>query len=148
MIENGQNIKTLILKMKVENEELKEKTRLMKSQIEELKELKKIAKVWESVERKWIKTLFNYKQQQEALNSHVKALTEEKKEKENVLIYLELINLKSDSLLNYEEIRRTTIEAKIKSQRKQIRNIKKIYSNYMHIWRVQMRGRKMQIQFV
>jgi hypothetical protein len=63
MIENGQNIKTLILKMKVENEELKEKTRLMKSQIEELKELKKIAKVWESVERKWIKTLFNYKQQ-------------------------------------------------------------------------------------
>jgi hypothetical protein len=63
MIENGQNIKTLILKMKVENEELEEKTRLMKSQIEELKELKKIAKVWESVERKWIKTLFNYKQQ-------------------------------------------------------------------------------------
>jgi len=38
----------------------------------------------------------------------VEALTKEKKEKENVLIDLELINLKSVSLLNYEELRRIT----------------------------------------
>jgi hypothetical protein len=34
-----------------------------------------------------------------------------KKEKENVVIYLELINLKSVYVFNYEEFRRTTIEA-------------------------------------
>ncbi len=83
----------------------------MKSQIEELKELKKTVEVWESKERKWIEILLNYKQQQDALNSSVEALTKEKKEKENLLIYLELINLKNVFLLNYEEIKRTTIEA-------------------------------------
>jgi hypothetical protein len=49
MIENEQNIKTLLLKMKIENEEFKEKTRLMKSHIEKLKELRKTAEVWESI---------------------------------------------------------------------------------------------------
>jgi hypothetical protein len=34
----------------------------------------------------------------------VKALTKEKKEKENVLIDLELINLKNVSLLQFEEL--------------------------------------------
>jgi hypothetical protein len=41
------------------NEEFKEKTRLMKFKTEELKELKKTTKIWETIERKWIKTLFN-----------------------------------------------------------------------------------------
>jgi ribosome maturation factor RimP len=44
-IENEQNIKTLILKMKEHNEKFKEKIGLMKSLIEELKELRKVAKV-------------------------------------------------------------------------------------------------------
>ncbi len=44
-IENEQNIKTLILKMKEDNEKFKEKIGLMKSLIEELKELRKVAKV-------------------------------------------------------------------------------------------------------
>lgn len=80
----------------------------MKSQIEELKELKKTIEVWENKERKWIEILLNYKQQQDALNSWVEALTKEKKEKENLLIYLELKNV---FLLNYEEIKKRTIEA-------------------------------------
>jgi hypothetical protein len=49
--------------------------------------------------------LFHYKQEQEALGSHVEALIEEKKEKENVLIDLDLMNLKNVSLLNYEEFK-------------------------------------------
>jgi hypothetical protein len=48
--------------------------------------------------------LFNYKKQREALNSHVEALIQEK---DNVLIDMELINLKSVSLLNREKNRRT-----------------------------------------
>jgi hypothetical protein len=36
----------------------------------------------------------------------VRALTKEKKEKENVLTNLELINLKNVSLLEFEELRR------------------------------------------
>jgi hypothetical protein len=41
MIENEQKIKMFILKIKEENEELKEKMGLMKSQAEKLKELRK-----------------------------------------------------------------------------------------------------------
>ncbi len=41
----------------------------------------------------------------------MEALTKEKKEKENVLTDLELVNLKSISLFNYEELRRI-VEAK------------------------------------
>ncbi len=48
--------------------------------------------------------MFNYKKQREALNSHVEALIQEK---DNVLIDMELINLKSVSLLNREKNRRT-----------------------------------------
>ncbi len=86
----------------------------MKFEIEELKELRKTTKVRETIERKWTKTLFIYKQQKEALSSQVEALTKKKKEKENVLIDLGWINLKSASMLNYEEIRSRTIEAEIK----------------------------------
>ncbi len=41
----------------------------------------------------------------------MKALTKEKKEKENVLTDLELINLKNVSLLQSKEFRKKTIEA-------------------------------------
>jgi hypothetical protein len=40
-----------------------------------------------------------HNQQHEALGNQVKALTKEKKEKENVLKYLKLVNLKTASLL-------------------------------------------------
>jgi hypothetical protein len=45
------------------------------------------------------KGIFFHKKQLEALDNQVKALTKEKKEKENVLTYLELINLKNVSML-------------------------------------------------
>ncbi len=45
------------------------------------------------------KSLFFRKQQHEVLGSHVKTLTKEKKEKENVMKNLELVNLKNVSLL-------------------------------------------------
>jgi hypothetical protein len=47
------------------------------------------------------------------LSSQVNALTQEKKETKNVLIDMELINLKNAFMLNFEEIKRRTIEAKI-----------------------------------
>ncbi len=45
-----------------------------------------------------------HKKQHEVLDSQVKALTEEKKEKENVLTDLELINLKSVSLCSLKNL--------------------------------------------
>jgi pyruvate/2-oxoglutarate/acetoin dehydrogenase E1 component len=47
------------------------------------------------------------------LSSQVEALTQKKKEKENVMIDMELINLKNVSMLNFEEIRRRITKAKI-----------------------------------
>jgi hypothetical protein len=47
------------------------------------------------------------------LNSQIKALIKEKKERENVLTDLEFINLKSASLFNSEKFKRTS-KAKIK----------------------------------
>ncbi len=41
----------------------------------------------------------------------MEALLEEKKEKENVLTNLELVNLKNASLLNFEKLKRKMIEA-------------------------------------
>jgi hypothetical protein len=41
----------------------------------------------------------------------MKALIKEKKEKENVLINLELVNLKNVSLFQFKELKRKTIEA-------------------------------------
>jgi hypothetical protein len=40
----------------------------------------------------------------------VKALTKERKEKENVPTYLELINLNNISLFQFEELRKKTVE--------------------------------------
>jgi len=53
----------------------------------------------------------------------MKALIKEKKEKENVLIDLELINLKNVFLLQFEELRRKTI----KVERKKLMEDKKEY---------------------
>ncbi len=100
---NVQKIKTLIQKLQNENWELKTKTTLMKSQDEEPKELRKMAKVLETAKKKWVETLFHYKQQQEALGSQVEALTKEKKEKENVLTDSKLVNLESVFLFNSKE---------------------------------------------
>jgi hypothetical protein len=55
--------------------------------------------MWKTIKRKWKKAMFLCKKQQEALHNHVKALTKKKKENENVLTNLELINLKNVSLL-------------------------------------------------
>ncbi len=49
-----------------------------------------------------------HKQQQEDLDSHVKVLTMENKEKENVFTYLELVNLNNVFLLQSKELRRKT----------------------------------------
>ncbi len=64
-----------------------------------MQNLKHKAELWETIERKWTKASFLHKIQHETLDSQVKALTKGKKEKENVLIDLELINLKNVSLL-------------------------------------------------
>lgn len=92
--------------MKEQNEQLIEKTWLMKPQTEELKELRKTIKVQKTIEKKWIKTLFNYKQQKEALSSQVKAVIKEKKDKENVLTDLKLISLKSVFVFNSKKNRK------------------------------------------
>ncbi len=103
-------MKMCIKKLQDENEEFKGSTTQLKSQNEELQDLKQKAKIWETRKRKWTQALFLHKKQHEALDSQVKALTEEKKEKENFLINLELINLKNVSLLQFKELRRKIIE--------------------------------------
>jgi hypothetical protein len=42
----------------------------------------------------------------------MKALIKEKKEKDNVLTYLELVNMKNAYMLQYEEFKRNIVEAK------------------------------------
>ncbi len=82
----------------------------MKSHDENLKELRKIVETQETAYRKWSGTLFHYRKQQEALCSQLETLTKEKKENDNVLIDLELMNLKNVSLLNCEELKINTTE--------------------------------------
>jgi chromosome segregation ATPase len=60
---NEEKIKAFIQKLQDENKEFKVKTTLMKSQDEELKELRMIVEAWEATKRKWVETLFHYKQQ-------------------------------------------------------------------------------------
>ncbi len=79
--ENVQKIKMFIQKLQDENQELKTKIALMKSQDEELKELKKVVEDQETTKRKWAETLFHYKQQHEALGNQVEALTMEKRKR-------------------------------------------------------------------
>ncbi len=67
--------------------------------------------------------MFLHKKQLEALDSQAKALTKKKKEKDNVLKDLELINLKNVSLLQSEELRRMTVEV----EKEQLMEDKKEY---------------------
>jgi len=66
----------------------------------------------------------------------VEALIKEKKEKENVLMDLELMNLKNISLLNSKELITRIIEAEKKSWWRKIRNIGGIYNSCRHNWRL------------
>ncbi len=100
-----------IKKLQDDNEEFKGSTTQLKSQDEELHDLRQKAKIWETTKKKWTKAMFFHKQQQETLGSQVKELTQKKKEKENVLTNLELVNLKNASLLNFEKLKRKMIEA-------------------------------------
>ncbi len=70
-----------------------------------------MAEDWETIEKKWVETMLHYKQQQEALGSQVEALTKENKEKDNVLTDLELVNLKNDSMLNFEKLKKRVGES-------------------------------------
>ncbi len=121
-------IKVLIKKLQDENEELKGSTTRLKSQDEELQDLRQKAEIWQTIERKWTQALFIHKKQQEALDSRVKALTKEKKEKENVIANLELINLKNVYLLQSKEFK--TIEVEIK---KLMEDKKEYQINMQHI---------------
>jgi flagellar biosynthesis regulator FlaF len=67
MTKNEQKVKMFIQKLQDENKELNVKTILMKSHDEELKELRKTVEAWEVTKKIWAKTLFDYKQQHEAL---------------------------------------------------------------------------------
>ncbi len=104
-----QKNKMLIKKLQDGNEELKGSIAWLKSQDEGLQNLKQKAEIWETTKRKWIEALFLHKKQQDVLDDQVKALTKEKKEKENVLTNLELKNLENVSLLQFEELKRKII---------------------------------------
>ncbi len=99
----------VIKQLQDENEQLKGNTTQLKLQDEFFQDLKQKAKTWETIEKKWTKTLFLHKKQKEALDNHVNTMTKEKK-KENVMIDLELINMKNVSLLQFEELRIKIIE--------------------------------------
>ncbi len=99
MAKAKQNIKVFIKKLQDYNEELKGSRTQLKSQDEELQDLKQKVEIWETTKKKWTKALFLRKQQHEALGSQLKTLTKENKEKENVMTYLELVNMKNVSLL-------------------------------------------------
>ncbi len=131
-----QKIKVLIKKLQDENEELKGSITRLKSRNEELHDLKQKAKIQDIIERKWTKALFLHKQQQKALSSQVKALTKEKKEKDNVLTNLELVNMKNASMLQSEELKRKTTQAKIEKLMEEKKDIIEIYNTYKHNWRL------------
>jgi hypothetical protein len=64
------------------------------------------------------------------LGSQVEALTKEKKEKDNVLTNLELVNLKNAFLLNSKVLKTKTKKRKKRSWWTKRRNIERIYSSY------------------
>jgi hypothetical protein len=80
--------------------------------------------------------MFHYKQQHEALGSWAEALLKEKKEKENVLTYLELMNVKNVCLFNFKELKRRTTKVEKKSWWRQIKTMKGIYNSCKHSWRL------------
>ncbi len=86
MVEVKQKNKVFIIKnLQDENEELKGSTTRLKLQDEKLHNLMQKVEIQETIDKKWIETLFFHKKQQEALDSQVKAPIKENKEKENVL---------------------------------------------------------------
>ncbi len=91
--------KILIKKLYDENEKFKGSTTWLKSHDEKLQNLRQKVKIQETIKREWIEALFLHKKQHEVLDNQVKALTKEKKEKENVLTNLKLIKLKNVYLL-------------------------------------------------
>ncbi len=127
-VEVEQKIKVLIKKLQDANEELKGSTTGLKSQDEELKDLTQKITIQETIERKWTEALFLHKKQHEVLDSQVKALTKENKEKENVLTYLELINQKNVFLLQSKELRKKTTKA----ERKKLMKDKEYQRNLQH----------------
>jgi len=71
----------------------------------------------------------------------VKVVTKEKKEKENVLIYLELVNLNNAFLLNSKELRRKITKVE-KEKLVEEKEYKKKCNNCKHNWRLhKSRGR-------
>jgi hypothetical protein len=64
------------------------------------------------------------------LGSQVEALTKEKKEKDNVLTNLELVNLKNAFMLNSKVLKTKTKKRKKISWWTKRRNIERIYSSY------------------
>ncbi len=119
----------VIKQLQDENEQLKGNTTQLKLQDEIFQDLKQKAKTWETIERKWTKTLFLHKKQKEALDNHVNTMTKEKKKKENVMIDLELINMKNVSLLQFEELRIKIIE----EEREQIIKDKECQKTLQHL---------------
>ncbi len=67
MVKAKQKIKVFNKKLQDENKEFKGNVAWLKSQDEKQHDLKQKAKIWETIERKWIKALLLHKQQQEAL---------------------------------------------------------------------------------
>ncbi len=134
MTEVEQKNKMFIKKLQYENEELKGSITWLKSQDEKLQNLRQKAKIQETTQRKWTEALFLHKKQQQALDSQVQALIKKKKEKENVLTYLELINLNNVSLLQYEELRIKTTKA----EREQLMEDEKEYQKTLQHLQAQL----------
>jgi hypothetical protein len=104
--EAEQKNKMFIKKLQDENKEFKVSITWLKLQDEKLQNLRQKAEIWETIKRKWTKALFLHKKQQKALDSQVKILIKEKKEKENLLTDLELINFKNVSLFQSKEFKK------------------------------------------
>ncbi len=66
----------------------------------------------------------------------METLVKEKKEKDNVLTYFELVNLKNVYLLDFEELRIKTKKKKKRNWWKKRRTIKGIYNNCKYNWRL------------
>ncbi len=60
-VEVEQKIKMFIKKLQNENEEFKGSATRLKSQDEEQQDLKQKARIWETIERKWIEALLFHK---------------------------------------------------------------------------------------
>ncbi len=129
-VEAKQMIKVFIKKLHDENEELKGNITWLKSQNEKPQDLRQKVESQETIERKWTLVLFLHKKQQEALDSRVKGLTKEKKEKENVLTYLELMNMRNVSLLQSKKLGINITKAK---KEKLLEERKECQKNLQHL---------------